>query len=87
MVSSKLGNYKALLVIRRAARQRDTMITGGIFLVAFISTIVLGMLDKLTGRSLYLVTAMIVCFGLGFLATWVKLEIIKGSIELIDNLD
>ena len=86
MVPNKFENYKALLTIRRAARRRDTVVTGGIFLISFISMIALGMLDRLTGRSLYLVTAMVVCFGLGYLTTWVKLEIIKGSIELIDNL-
>jgi hypothetical protein len=86
MVSNKLENYIALLTIRRAARRRDTVVTGGIFLISFISMIALGMLDRLTGRSLYLVTAMVVCFGCGYLTTWVKLEIIKGSIELIDNL-
>jgi len=86
MVSNKLENYKALLTIRRAARRRDRIVAGGIFLVSFLSMIALGMLERLTGRSLYLVTAMVVCFGLGYLTTWVKLEIIKGSIELIDNL-
>lgn len=86
MVSNRLENYLALLTIRRAAGRRDTIIIGGIFLISFMSMIALGMIDRLTGRSLYLVTAMVVCFGLGYLTTWVKLEIIKGSIELIDNL-
>jgi len=86
MVSNKLENYIALLTISRAARLRDTVIIGGIFLISFISMIALGMLDRLTGRSLYLVTTMVVCFGFGYLTTWVKLDIIKGSIELIDNL-
>jgi hypothetical protein len=86
MVSNKFENYKALLTIRRAARRRDMVVTGGIFLISFMSMIALGMLDRLTERSLYLITAMVVCFGLGYLTTWVKLEIIKGSIGLIDNL-
>jgi hypothetical protein len=86
MVSNKLENYRALLIVRRAARRRDTIVTGGIFLFSFISMIALGMLDRLTGRSLYLITALVLCFGFGSLATWVKLEIIKGSIELINNL-
>ena len=81
-----MGRLLTLLTIRRAAGRRDTIIIGGIFLISFMSMIALGMIDRLTGRSLYLVTAMVVCFGLGYLTTWVKLEIIKGSIELIDNL-
>jgi hypothetical protein len=44
------------------------------------------MLDRLSGRSLYFVTAMVVIFGFAYLTTWVKLQIINGSIELIENL-
>ena len=86
MVSNTLENYFALLIIRRAARRRDTVIAGGIFLISFVSMIALGMLDRLTGRSMVLVTAIVVAFGFSYLTTWVKLEIIKGSIDLIDNL-
>jgi len=86
MNSNKLENCLALLIIRQAAGRRDTTILGGIFIVAFASTIALGMLDRLSARSLYLIAVMIVAFGFGYLTTWVKLEITKGSIELIKNL-
>ena len=86
MVSNALENYLTLLTIRRKAGRRDTIFIGGLFLISFVSLIALGMLGRLTGISLYLVTALVVCFGLGYLTTWVRLEIIKGSIELIDNL-
>jgi hypothetical protein len=86
MTSNELENYLTLLTIRRAGKRRDTLIAGGIFLVSFLSMIALGMLDRLTGRSLYLTTAMTVAFGIAYLTTWVRLEIIKGSIELIENL-
>jgi uncharacterized membrane protein YhhN len=83
---SNLENYLALLNIRRAARRRDTFVTGAVFLISFVSLIALGMLDRLTGRSLYLVVAIVVVFGIGYLQTWVRFEIIKGSIELVKNL-
>lgn len=86
MVSNKLENYLTLLTIRQAAKRRDTVFIGGIFLISLTSMIALGMLDRLTGRSLYLAAAVVICFGFAFLTTWVRLEIIKGSIELIDNL-
>ena len=86
MVSQKQENYLALLIIRRTARHRETIIIGGIFLISFMSMIALGMLDRLTGRSLYLVAVMVVGFGFSYLTAWMKLQIIKGSIELIDNL-
>jgi hypothetical protein len=86
MTSNKLENYLALLTIRRAGRHRDTFITGGIFLISFVSMIALGLLDRLSGRSIYFVAGMVIVFGFSYLTTWVRLEIIKGSIELIDNL-
>lgn len=86
MDTEKLENYKALLIIRRSAKQRDTIIIGAIFLISFIALIALGMLDRLTGRSLFFVAALVVCLGAGYLTTWVKQEILTGSIEMIDNL-
>ena len=64
MVSHKLEINLALLTIRRAARRRDTVIAGGIFLISLISMIVLGMLGGLTGRSFYLVAPMVVVLDL-----------------------
>ena len=86
MTTSKLENYRALLLIRRAGRRRDLFIAGGIFLVSFIATIALGLLGSLDGRSVYLITAMIVSFGFSSMMTWGRLEVIKGLIELIENL-
>lgn len=86
MSSSRLGDYLELLKIRQAARRRDMLISAGIFLVTFISFIALGLLGGLTGRSVYLVGALIVAFGIGALTAWVRLEIINGTIELIENL-
>jgi uncharacterized membrane protein len=86
MAPNNLENYLALLTIRRAGRRRDTIIVGGIFIVSFIAVIALGMLDRFNGRSLYFVAAMVACFGFGYLTTWVRFEIIKGTMELIENL-
>jgi len=86
MTANRLENYLALLTIRRTAGRRDTTILGGTFAVSFIATIALGMLNQISGRSLYLVTAIVVIFGLAYLTAWVKFQIINGLIELIDNL-
>jgi len=86
MVTPKLENYLTLLSIRRAGRRRDTLLSGGIFLVSFIAMIALGMIDRLAGRSLYLVSALVVVFGLNFLIASAKFEIIKETIELINNI-
>lgn len=86
MTSNKLENYLKILTIRRAARRRDTRITGGVFFVSFIALFALGMLERLNGRSLYLSAAIVVAFGFSYLTAWVKLQIIDGSVELIENL-
>ena len=82
----KIENYLELLKIRQTAEKRNVNILGGVFIVSFVFLIALGMLDRLNGRSLFLVTAMIVPFGFAYFSTWVRLEIIKGSIEMVNNL-
>jgi hypothetical protein len=85
MDSNKLEDYLALLTIRRAARRRDTVIAGAVFFVSVTSMLFFGLLNGLNGRSVYLVAAVIIALGFSYLTAWVRLEIIKGSIELIDN--
>jgi hypothetical protein len=86
MTTNRLDNYLALLTIHQAAGRRDTTITGGMFAVFLIATIVLGLLDQINARSLYLVTALMVVLGLAYITAWVKFQIINSSIELINFL-
>jgi quinol-cytochrome oxidoreductase complex cytochrome b subunit len=86
MAPNKLENYLALLTIRRAGRRRDTFVIGGIFIISFLSMSALGMLNRLSERSMVIIAAMVFCFGFAYLTSWVRLEIIKGTIELIENL-
>lgn len=86
MASNELENYLALLTIRRAAGHRDTAILGGVFMLSVISMVVVGLLDGLSGRSVYIVAAMMIVFGIAYLMTWVKLEITKSLIELLQYL-
>jgi hypothetical protein len=44
------------------------------------------MLDRLSGRSLYIVGAILIVFGFSSLMAWVKLQITNASIEVIENL-
>jgi 4-hydroxybenzoate polyprenyltransferase len=86
MTTNRHENYLALLAIRQAAGRRDTTLTGGLFAVFLVATIVLGLLDRINARSIYLVTALLVVLGLAYLTAWVKFQIINSSIELIENL-
>ena len=85
--TEKLSQYASLLEIRQRAGRRDAIISGGIFLTAVLATIALGLLDKLQGRSVYLVFGLILAFGLGTMQIWVRLEITNASRELLGYLD
>ena len=86
MSSTKIENYLALLKLRQTAAKQKVNILGGVFIVSFVLLIAFGLLGKLDGRSLFLVTAMIVPFGFAAMAAWVRVEIIKGSIDMVNNL-
>lgn len=86
MISDEGERYKALLVIRKTAMQRNMVIIGTIFLISFLAFIAFGLLDKLTGRSIYLTAGIVTCLGIGYLTTFIRLEILKSSIDLMDHL-
>jgi hypothetical protein len=85
-VHKHLANYSALLQIRKRAGRRDVIIIGGLFLVTILATFSLGLLDVISGRSLYLVSGVGIAIGAGLLTTWVRLEINRSLIEFVDNL-
>ena len=86
MNSRRLKEYIGLLEIRRTAGRRDLSILGGIFIVAFMGLVAFGLLDRLNGRSLLIVSSLVAVFGFVALMTWVRLEIVKGTIELVQVL-
>jgi len=86
MSGDKVTNYLTLLKIRRAAFHRNVIITGGIFLVTILATIAFGMLSQLNGLSVYLLAGFNVAFLVSFITAWVRLEIVKSNIDLLNNL-
>lgn len=86
LTSDHIDAYSALLRIRRAARRRDVVVAGGVFLVFILATVALGLLSGMSGRSVYLVSAMLIAFGLAFVTAWVRLEIVRALIEFADTL-
>lgn len=85
--TEQLSQYSSLLEIRQKARRRDALISGGIFLIAVLATLALGLFDKLQGRSVYLVLGLVLAFGLGYIQIWVRLEITNASRELVGYLE
>lgn len=61
-------------------------VTGGLFLVSVLVTIASGLIGRISVRSLYAVSAVIIRLGFGSLTTWVMVEIVKGLVGFVDYL-
>lgn len=78
-------NYLSLLLIRKIARQRDSLIIGGVFWTSFIAMIFLSLIEQISGKPQIIVGALVVVFGFSYLMVWVRLELIRNTIDLIEN--
>ena len=85
-ISDRIQNYLSLLKIRYKSRRWNVIFLGGIFIVVILATLAIGLVRGLSGRSVYLITGVDIGLGLGFLMAWVRLEIVRSSIELLNNL-
>lgn len=79
-------NYLTLLMIRKNAGQRDSLIIGGVFWISFTAMIILSLFGRLNGKPLIIVGALVVVFGFSYLMVWARLEIIRNMIDLIENV-
>jgi hypothetical protein len=87
MVSNEqVASYLTLLKIRHSAYRRNMYIEGGLFLFSLLATLAMGLLTEWYVRSFYIMAVFNVLLMVGFLQAWARLEILKGNIELIDNL-
>jgi hypothetical protein len=85
--ADQLEQYTKLLRIRQDGRQRDVWLSGGLFLISLLVTLGLGLLNEQAGRSLYLLAGLTTAFGLSFVMMWVRLEMIKSTLELLGYLE
>ena len=85
-ISDRILNYLSLLEIRRKSKRWNVIFLGGIFIVVILATLAFGLVGDLSDRSVYLVTGIDIALGLSFIAAWVRLEIVRNSIELLNNL-
>ena len=85
-ISDCIRNYLSLLEIRQKSRKWNTTFLGGIFIVFILATLALGLVTGLSGRSVYLITGIDIVLGLSFIMAWVRLEIVRSSIDLLNNL-
>ncbi len=85
-ISERIQNYLSLLEIRQKSRRWNVTFLGGIFIISVLATLALGLVTGLSGRSVYLITGVDIALGLSFIAAWVRLEIVRSSIDLLNNL-
>jgi len=86
-ISNRIQNYLSIMEIRQRSRRWNVLLLGGFFLVAIHSTLALGLVTGLNGRSVYLVTGIDLALGLSFIMEWVRLETVRSVIELLKNLE
>ena len=87
MVSNEqFTNYLTLLKIRREVYLRNLYIEGGLFLFSLLATLAMGLVTEWNVRSFYLMGTFNVLLLVGFLMACVKLEIVKGNTDLMNNL-
>ena len=85
-ISERIRTYLSLLEIRKRSRQWNVNLLGGIFLVAILATLAYGLVAGLNDRSVHLITGVDIALGFGFIAAWVRLEVVNGLIDLLNNL-
>ncbi|MCC6146068.1 MAG: hypothetical protein IT308_00720 [Anaerolineaceae bacterium] len=84
--SERLNAYTALLKIRQIAYRRNVLLTGAMLLAVLLATLAIGLLTPAVDRTLVLMAGFDIAFLLSFLRACTQLEIVKGNIELIDQL-
>jgi len=84
--TDRYTNYLTLLKIRHSARKRDATMMGVVFVISILGMTMIGLVSGLGNREVYLVVALNICFGISYVIAWVRLEIINGNIELLNNL-
>jgi len=62
------------------------LVTGLVFFLSIAITIGMGLLSGLRGRFLYLIIAVDIGIGIGFVMNWVRWEITKQAIELLETI-
>jgi hypothetical protein len=86
VTKDQFTGYLELLEIRQAAFHRNVIIAGGLFLFSILSTVGFGLLTGWSGRSTYIMGGFDVLLIVNFIMAWSRLEIVKGNIELMNNL-
>lgn len=86
MEHDRVAHYLALLEIRYRTARRDAYLSSSVFLISLLSFFALGMMGYLTGLGVWVVSALLIVFGVSFVLTITRLEMIGQARELAENL-
>jgi len=84
--SERISAYHSLLKIRRTAYRRNVFIIGGLLVLVLLATLALGLLTAGDSRTLTIMAGFTIVFILSFMRAWTQLEVVKGNIELIEQI-
>ncbi len=86
MAGDQLSNYLPVLRKRQITLHRNLLYAGGLFLFTILFTTGLLLLTGWDSRSVYIMGGFNVLIVANFLMSWVRLEITKENIELVEHL-
>ena len=86
MKDSDLKSYLNILEIRLQAARRNMRLIGLIFILSLLAFFAFGILGRLEGLELYVISPILVAFALGYIHSLIKYETTKVLHELVDKL-
>jgi hypothetical protein len=81
MNESAIKSYLKLLEIRHRAARRNTFIIGTVFIICLLAFFALGMISRIRGLELYVISSVLIAIALGFISSLIRLETIKAVSE------
>ncbi|MDH5507416.1 MAG: hypothetical protein OEZ02_09360 [Anaerolineae bacterium] len=78
--------HKELLEIRATGIRPKLIVVGGFLFLAFVASLARAYTNEFSSPIAYILALIIILLGGRCLAYWVKLEIIKSSVETLDAL-
>lgn len=81
-----ISNYLGILRIRQANLRREQTISGVIFVLTFFGFIAAGLLTEPNSNAVYITGGLVAVLGLIYMMAWVRQEILRHSIEVLDHL-
>ena len=86
MSKMAIKSYLELLEIRHRAVRRNMLVIGTVFIISLVAFFTLGMIGRMEGLEIFVISPILVSFALGFLSSLIRLEIIKAVREFGDTL-